>query len=165
MISTPLSLSFIYHFPNPFSKTPWFADRVPKASSSNWFHATKTEHSHRRLFYKVHGVSWKVFRDIADERHGSVFRVDKSEDGASSFVRTSTRLHGVTSQDRALFIVTAVRTGTTVRGESSSASVGHNQNTFWSPQHHRSTYRNRQYLKKHERKRNSVWVSVTASVA
>jgi hypothetical protein len=29
MISTPLLLSLIYHFPNPFSKTAWFAGESP----------------------------------------------------------------------------------------------------------------------------------------
>jgi hypothetical protein len=29
MLSTPLSLSLIYHVPNPFSKTIWFAGESP----------------------------------------------------------------------------------------------------------------------------------------
>jgi hypothetical protein len=29
MISTPISLGLIYHFPNPFSKTVWFAGESP----------------------------------------------------------------------------------------------------------------------------------------
>jgi hypothetical protein len=29
MISAPLSLNLVYHFPNPFSKTAWFAGESP----------------------------------------------------------------------------------------------------------------------------------------
>jgi hypothetical protein len=42
MISTPLSLSLIYHFPNPFLKLLGLQERVPKASSGNWIHSKVT---------------------------------------------------------------------------------------------------------------------------